>query len=532
MASLAQALLFAGASVASAFVALLILSLLDRNTRRPAMASLLAVGSEPTIFLFEGNELVDATPPARHLIGTLGSQGAEWDRLLSYLTPKFPGLTAALSGLSPQQDLVLQSPTDPGLRIRAEQPGPAIRLTLEDMAKEGQAIVVDGLSVRAQEEEIASLREALGALPVPVWRSDPGGNILWANEAYLAAARSVTGEDDLVWPLPVLFRQPSESGASGTVKRIGLPVAMPTLGQWFDCQAMDLGLGQLQMALPADRLVKAESSLREFIQTLSKTFAHLAVGLAIFDRERRLALFNPALTDLTTLGPEFLIARPTLYAFLDRLREARVLPEPKDYSIWRQKMNDLERAAAAGSYEETWTLATGQTYRVTGRPHPEGAVAFLIEDITAEISLTRRFRAEIELGQSVIDALDDALVVFSPLGELVLSNRAYARLWGIDPTRTLGSITIIDATRHWQGLTDPSPLWGNVREFVTNPADRAEWQSEVHLLSGPGLTCALSPISGGQTLIRFTKGTSRPLQVRHSRRPHMRGLADDQLLDA
>lgn len=532
MASLAQALLFAGASVTSAFVALLILSLLDRSTRRPTMGSLLAAGSEPTIFLFEGNELVDATPPARHLIGTLGGHGAEWDRLLSYLVPKFPDLTTALDNLSPQQDLVLQSPTDPDFRLRAEQPGHAIRLTLEDTAKEGQAIVVDGLSVRAQEEEIASLREILGALPVPVWRSGSEGNILWANDAYLAAARSVTGEDDLVWPLPVLFHQPPESGSGGAVRRLGLPVAVPTLGQWFDCQAMGMGMGQLHMALPTDRLVKAESSLREFIQTLTKTFAHLAVGLAIFDRERRLALFNPALTDLTTLGPEFLTARPTLYAFLDRLREARVLPEPKDYSSWRQKMNDLERAASAGSYEETWTLATGQTYRVTGRPHPEGAVAFLIEDITAEISLTRRFRSEIELGQSVIDALDDAIAVFSPAGELILSNRAYARLWGIDPTRTLGSITIIDATRHWQGLTDPSPVWGDVREFVTNPTDRAEWQSEVHLLSGPGLTCALSPISGGQTLIRFTKDATRPLQVRHSRRPHQTEVTEDLLSDA
>jgi len=531
MASLAQALLFAGASVASAFVALLVLSILDRGARRPARTALLATQPEPTVFLFQSGELIDATLPARHLIEQLAGPGGEWDRLFSYLVPKFPDLTAALDGLSPQTDLMLQSPTDPDFRLRAEQPGQALRITLEDMAKEGQTIVVDGLSVRAQEEEITALREILGTLPVPVWRADPDGMILWANDSYLAAARIIGGEDDLVWPLPTLFHLPTEVASGGATKRLGLTAPVPGLGQWFDCQAMGLSSGQLYMALPVDRLVRAENSLREFIQTLSKTFAHLAIGLAIFDRERRLAIFNPALTDLTTLGPEFLTARPTLYAFLDRLREARVLPEPKDYSSWRQKMNDLERAASAGSYEETWTLGTGQTYRVTGRPHPEGAVAFLIEDITAEISLTRRFRSEIELGQSVIDALDDALAVFSPLGELILSNRAYARLWGIDPTRTLGSITIRDASRHWQDRTDPSPIWGDIRDFVTNPSDRAEWQGEVHLRSGPALTCTLSPISGGQTLIRFARGANRPLQVRHSRRPHPAHRPEDSLIE-
>ena len=62
-----------------------------------------------------------------------------------------------------------------------------------------------------------------------------------------------------------------------------------------------------------------------------------------------------------------------------------MMPEPKDYRSWRQQMSDLEAAAQNGTYEETWALPTGQTYRVTGRPHPDGAVALLFEDISAEV---------------------------------------------------------------------------------------------------------------------------------------------------
>ena len=164
----------------------------------------------------------------------------------------------------------------------------------------------------------------------------------------------------------------------------------------------------------------------------------------------------------------------------------------------------METAAANGTYEETWSLASGQTYRVTGRPHPDGAVAFLFEDISAEISLTRRFRAELENGQAVIDSLDEAIAVFSPSGILTLSNAAYSRLWGIDQTTILGNFGIIDATRAWGEQCAPTPVWGDAREFVGTMSERAEWTSDVRLKDGRCVHCRFTPISGGATLAGFT----------------------------
>ena len=80
-----------------------------------------------------------------------------------------------------------------------------------------------------------------------------------------------------------------------------------------------------------------------------------------------------------------------------------MVPEPKDYRSWSNQMNSLEAAAASGHHVGIWSLPGGQTYRVTGRPHPDGAVAFLFEDITSEISLTRQFRADLSLGAEVLE---------------------------------------------------------------------------------------------------------------------------------
>ncbi len=269
--------------------------------------------------------------------------------------------------------------------------------------------------------------------------------------------------------------------------------------------ALDRGSEVLFVAEDAGPLVKAETAQQNFIQTLSKTFAHLPTGLAVFDKNRQLVLFNPALHDLTGLPIDFLATRPSLNGLLDRLREARVLPEPKDYKSWREAVTSMEHAASSGTYEENWTLPEGQTYRVTGRPHPDGAVAFLIEDISADISLTRRFRSQIDMGQAVIDAQRDAIAVFSPTGVMTLSNRAFADLWDIADSETVAEVTAIEATRAMQTRCLPTPAWGDLRDFVGTFGERSEWTAPIQMSDGRAFELRCAPIAGGATLCTFER---------------------------
>lgn len=505
------------ASVASGFAALLILSSLGADRRRRAHAAL--EGSvEPTVFLFDDRELVDATQPARSLLDRIGGQGSSWDRLVAHVAPRIPDFVTRMATLAETGEVSLRASGDPNFRVHAEYLRGVARLTLTDLSCEGQGVIVDALSFHALEDELGSLREILGAVPMPIWRTGAGGEVLWANQRYLALAADLAGDEDLVWPLPVLFDISPEAERTGLPKRLRPAAPAGRAASWHDCHSLPSGAGHLHFALPADGIVKAESALRDFVQTLTKTFAQLPIGLAIFDRQRQLTLFNPALMDLTALGSDYLSARPTLFSFLDRLRDARIIPEPKDYASWRQKMMNLEKAASSGQYEETWSLATGQTYRVSGRPHPDGAVAFLIEDITAEISLTRRFRSEVVLSQSALDALDEAIAVFSAAGDLLLSNTAYSALWQIDPGATLGSMSVIDCMRHWQSRSQPTPVWGDLRDFITEPRDASEWDADVTMVDGSRLRCLIRPIAGGATMISFRRVRPDRSAVHRARR--------------
>ena len=501
------ALTIVATSFLTAVAALLGVAMMPAAARLP-WARRARIGADETVFLFDQNVLIDATPSARKLISQGPHDLDDWHRLNAILAPRFPDFAQTMSKLAETGVAVIEEIAGPAL-IRARWMSGVARISvLEPDGREGLADI-DTQSLAALNSELGVLRRVAANIPTLVWQQNDLGEVTWANRAYLRLAETTLHEEEsLIWPLPGLFDPETLPGAGDDRVSQRVSIRVPESGlQWFDCVALTEPEGRLFFALPADATVRAESSLQNFVQTLTKTFAGLHIGLAIFDRSRRLVLFNPALTDLCTLEAEFLIGRPTLFSFLDRLREKQMIPEPKDYKGWRKRMAELEAEAANGMFQETWTMPTGQTYRVTGQPHPDGAVAFLFEDITTEITLTRRFRAELEMSQAVIDSLDEAIAVFSPAGVLTMTNAAYVRMWGGDPSESLSNYTISDACRTWGESCEPASAWREIQDYAARMGPRQPRSLRLYARHGTMLNCRLKPVVGGGTLIDFSKPT-------------------------
>lgn len=486
--------------LALAVVALALLIALTLATRQRGRRQPLPIRDDrigPTTFLFHGDRLIDGTPPARALLARL--PGRDLTALLIWLEQRLPGAAdtlrrAAEDGMAERAAAIGHGSAR--LRLTAEAlGGDTMRLTLVDPDLPEGGILVDALSQHALEEEAAILREAMDGAPILAWRQDAEGRITWANHAYIAMAEAQCEVADTpLWPLPRLIAVESlAAGDAPALARHELAGAEGAL--WFDCHSHRVGAETITFALPADATVRAERSLREFVQTLSKTFADLPIGLAIFDRDRNLQLFNPALIDLTNLSAGMLIGRPSLYAFLDQLREHRIIPEPRDYRSWRKRIATLEAAASQGHHVETWSLPGGQTYRVTGRPHPDGAIAFLFEDITSEMTLSRRFRADISLGVNALDALGDAVAVFGGDGEAVLTNALWRESWG--QAGTLAGLTAAIEARLGEAPAGLSRL----ADHLSGSMVRSSAEGRLVLGSGHMLHWRAAPMPAGRVLV-------------------------------
>ena len=500
---LMQASMLILAAVTAAAAGTLAVMVMERRTKAKPV-SIFSEQPAATVFLFDGDVLVDSTPSAKALLNASQTLGGAWVKALAYLSTYFPDVEHQINRLQTEGAVTLASV--PGkhrpMILQAEMQGGLMRLVLVDPDSDAAATGQDVMVVRAMSEELDFLRLTVAKAPVLIWRERGNGDVTWANAAYMLRVGDL-GEQgqELSWPLPRLFeRTASTQGIAGQRQKLKLSGARSA---WYELMATGEDDGRLIFALPADGAVQAETALRDFMQTLTKTFAHLHVGLAIFDQQRQLQLFNPALLDLTGLPVDFLSMRPSLLSVLDAMRDRNMIPEPKDYRGWRRQLVELEKAAASGLYEETWSLPGGQTYRVIGRPHPNGAIALMIEDISGEMLRTRRYRADLELGQSVIDQVDEAIAVFSEAGQLVMSNTAYGQIWGGDPSATLEEASLGSLCAQWRNHSAATPIWGQLEDFAANQGDRNCWRAEARLLDGRLIDCRFAPLAGGATLTAF-----------------------------
>lgn len=480
------------------FVALATSVLAIRWASKPASQCLLPDNpdSDALSLLFEDGMLHHGNDSAlSHLALRPGFH--DWNDLRQTMERKFPDIPEKIDTDRDGSLSLLAKDENDQSELQIRWRGPHCWVTLKEREHLGHTKID-----RYAYDELRALKRAFDLAPGPIWQTDENNQIIWYNKAYSDLFKLI--HDKVPSPSKRLFPVPDPEH----INRVALPLKDDAPAEWYEIVSQSVDGISVNFANCINSLVDAENAQRNFVQTLAKTFAHLSTGLAIFDKNSQLALFNPSLVDLTGLPAQFLSARPTITSFFDQLRENRRMPEPKNYMDWRQKIAEVIAKASDGSYQETWSLETGQTYNVQGRPHPDGATVFLIEDISAAVSLTRNFRAEQELGQSLIDHIECGLAVFSATGVLTLCNAAYRNLWGQDPESTFVDMTVTDAISLWREQSIENPVWQEVEELVTTQGDRTALGIPIVLKSGSSISCDVIPIASGATMVRFQTSTS------------------------
>lgn len=465
------------------------------------------VEDHDAVLIFRDNTLVDCSDRGRQLLAAIRDNGMQTDKgdhdstaldsLLGYLAPHFPDLRAQLVKLAESGTLQFDARDDSGLTLKAQWRCGLAHLRICDTSADGVLVAMDRLSYKALHQELHNLRDVTRAAPLVIWQSDEQGQILWANGAYIAALHDSgrTEQQALTWPLPELFADHDGTG------RLGLQFSDGP--RWYSYQTVDAGQMTLHFATPIDAAVQSEFARREMMQMLTRTFATLPIGLALFDADRRLQVFNPALVDLTGLDPFFLAARPDLGQMLYTLRELRMLPEPKDFGTWRDEIMKMEQAAASGSFSEEWHLDTGRIYHITATPQGDGSLAFFIQDITSEAGLMRGYKAEIETAQNILDLLPDGVAAFNLAGQAVFANAGYVQLWGSDPCTDLADYGIDHAIRTWALRCDATVFWEQLALFAANSDADGELTGTGTLKSGTAMALRAQRLVGGGVVVTF-----------------------------
>lgn len=490
---------------------------LMRGRETPPRPVLMGTLSEPRRFLFRNGYLVEHSGNVGFLLPEPIDHLRAWDELADALGLMVDGVSGAMDDLR-ETGRAFRLEGRIGcdcLNVVGMREGDGLRVSVSSAeAAEGSLRVgVEGL--HALEAEMALLTASADTSPAASWVEDAEGRVVWANDAYQSVvARCFGPEACRGWPFVALF--PEEEGAvPGRTRRQVVDLEGAPL--WFEVLpgAPDAAGLRHAHASALDAVVAAEDGLRTFMQTLTKTFAYLPTGLAMFDRSRTLAMFNPALMDMTGLDGAWLSRRPKLEDFFDALRERRRLPEPRDYKTWREGLSDLSRVGATGVYRETWTLPTGQTYCVTVRPQPDGGMALMMEDVSEDVSADRAHRLERDALAGALAACGDAVVVFAADGQRIAANAA-AEAALVEATGAPLPATLDASIRLWRDAFLPSPAWGDLRGAARPdaPAPRpVAWTERLRRGDGPDVPMRILPGAAGGLTLAFAFPPDDPVHI-------------------
>jgi signal transduction histidine kinase len=420
--------------------------------------------------------------------------------------------------------------------------GVAFQLPVHD--SQGRLLVARGRAVGSMaavwlEEQTAAVEQGadykaiLDALPIPVWLRDKGLALTWGNHAFVEGAGA--GDLETARREPVALDK-SERDLAATARAENAPQHARRFsvvgGQRRALNFTQIPLGNagvIGAAVDVTEVAAAEARLQQHADAHADTLDKLQTAVAIFGRDQKLTFYNRAFVKLWGLPESFLDNHPSDGEILDRLRDARKLPEQRDYPAWkRARLALYTDGARENSSEEAWHIPGGQTIRVITQPHPFGGLTFLYEDVTARLTLQSDYNTLIKVQSASLNTLSEGVAVFGPDGKLKLHNAAFARIWEMDRedledephVRTIAALS--------RDKFGDSAIWDQLIQAIVAGASARDL-GDVERSDRSILSLSTSPLPDGATLVTFKDVTDR-FRIESALRDRNEGLeAADRL---
>ncbi len=154
----------------------------------------------------------------------------------------------------------------------------------------------------------------------------------------------------------------------------------------------------------------------------------LGTAFAVFDQNLRLAFHNHSFAKLWQLEESWFEGEPTYAAFLDTIREKRLLPEVPDYVMFKNE-EQKKFTQIIEPQKDMLHLPDGKTLRRLRAAYPMGGLIFAYEDITDRLATTSAYNALLSVQKELLENLFDAVLIFGANGRLNSYNQAYLKLW-------------------------------------------------------------------------------------------------------
>ena len=313
-------------------------------------------------------------------------------------------------------------------------------LWLLDVTVEEQRAAAAAAEAERRAQALEALTGLIEAAPFPIWYRGPDLKLAMVNSAYVAAVEAESGAAVIAGEIELVDeadgRHALEEAAQVRERRETTSRTLPATvaGERRMMQIVELPVGPAGVAgfaIDVDDQEQARAELGRFQAAQRDLLDRLSAGVAQFGRDRSLIFFNQPFARLSGLTADFLSDRPEFDRVIDAMRDARKLPEPRDYPSWKAERREWFTAGLFGQ-EEDWELPDRRHLRVLAQPLPDGGLLVIFEDRTRQIMLESDRQRMVQVQNTTFDNLAEGIAVFASNRRLKLWNTRFRTLWGLD----------------------------------------------------------------------------------------------------
>jgi signal transduction histidine kinase len=212
-----------------------------------------------------------------------------------------------------------------------------------------------------------------------------------------------------------------------------------------------------------------------------------------------LRFWNQPFISLFGLRQDALADAPLFERVLDQMRDARRLPEHRDFPAWRGERRNW--FLSPEPLEENWLLQDGTHLRVYAQPLPDGGLLLIFEDRTEQVQLSSARDTLLRVRTATFDNLFESIGVFSADGRLQMWNSRFRTIWGANEDMLGTHPRIDDLMREVQSRLAKPQQSNLVRELVRAATiERKQRVGHVGFADGRIFEFAAIPLPDGNAL--------------------------------
>lgn len=373
---------------------------------------------------------------------------------------------------------------------------------------QGEVIRLDG-ELRDLHSAFDALAGLIEVAPLPMWYRDRDLKLAMVNSAYVRAVEAESAGDVVRRQLELIegegvggpLAQPSKAREASQPLVSHMPATIDGARRMMRIHDVPLpGGGTAGFAVDIDELEQAMGGLKRFAKAQRSMLDLLSSGVAQFSPDRTLTFCNQPFRRMFAMRTEWLADRPEFDRVLERMREAKRVPEVRDFPGWKEERRQWF-LAGEGAIEEAWHLPGGIHLRVVTQPLPEGGLLLIFEDRTEQVQLASARDTLLRTRTATFDNLNESIGVFGADGRLLIWNNKFRTVWGFEEEFLAGHPHVDTlAKKAARQLADPrrSTLIGELVRFAT--AERMQRGGRVQFGDGRHFDFAAVPLPDGNAL--------------------------------